>query len=926
MKHFAALLLLILFKCATCAFGQAPAQTAEDYIRPYDGVFQYGANLGYYNANWPDEKMAGIAQALGVHSIRPTLPEGFLAGYGYNIRENTFKAYASTYGMKELTCFLESPSAAHRDMTTYPGGTQPSRLFAHLYEPIWNGDGSVNQNNYYAYYLYQMQLIYGDNVRFWEIVNEPDYTYGASQNQWLTRPPLPDEVSNLRAPIFNYIRMLRISYEVLKKYRPDAYITTGGVGYPQFVDALLRYTDNPDGGAVTADYPHTAGAYLDALSFHSYPNYSMHYWDGSINGFRYTRTSDYAVEGMLKDRQAMVDVLSKYGYDGNKYPVKHLLMSETNVGRRTSDDRISSDAMQRNYGIKTLVLAQRNSIKQFYIYQLGESVNAPAPGVSVSGADEISLMGLYENLNRDAPGSERLTELGQAFATTSKLLYGWQYDAARTAALALPNNLNGAAFQKNGTYSYVLWARALVDASESASGTYSFPAAWSLANVQRYEWNYSATNARTTTSAQNIPLTETPLFFTEGNSSSVVLSGINPSSAVVGASVTLTGSNLAGATRVNFNGAATTIFTSNSATQVVLNVPSGASSGPVNVITANGTSNSVSFTVAACPVATISYGAAAFCQSGPNPVPTVTGPTGGTFTAPAGLSVNAATGVIGLAASRPGTYIVTYSAPSAYCPTSATAQVIINMMPVAQLTAGAITFCKGGATVLSATPVVGATYQFMRNGQAIAGATAASYTATGGGSYTVRVSLAGGCAATSAVVVLTEMPKPTPPKLTATRLGGGVLLSSSESTGNQFYLNGKALAAATSPTYTVTSPAKNGVYTVMITSATGCLSDPSEPVAVSLATITATTASLAGGSLSVYPNPTPDGHLTIDFMDSQEAGQLSVLNALGQVVYTAAVPAHQGLLQLDLHQLATGVYSLRVQTKEGVATRRFVRQ
>ena len=520
MVKLISILLLIFSQSAFYAYGQAPAFTAKDYIKPYNEPFQYGVNLGYYNASWSDEQMAGIAQTAGVHSIRPTLPERFVEQYGYDIRANTFAAYINTYGMKELTCFVEGPSKAHRDMTVYPGGTSPSKLFAHLYEPIWNTDGSVNQNNYYAYYLYRLLAIYGDKVRFWEVVNEPDFTYGGSMDAWLTRPPAPDEVSNLEAPIFHYIRMLRISYEVIKKYRPEAYVTVGGVGYSQFVDALLRYTDNPNGGGVTSAYPNTAGAYIDALSFHSSPAYSLHTWDSSINGFRYTRTSDYAATQMLKDRQDMQDVLTKYGY-GTTYPAKNLLMSETNIGRRTSDDRTGSDEMQRNFGIKALVVAQKNDIKQFYIYQLGESVNAPAAGVSVSGSDEIALMGLFENLSRDAPGTQRITQQGQAFATTSKLLYGWGYDAARTAALALPDGVDGAAFSKNGAYSYVLWAKAVTDNSEAASATYSFPAALSLAAVDRYEWNYATTNVKIKQASQNIVLTATPLFFTAASGSVV---------------------------------------------------------------------------------------------------------------------------------------------------------------------------------------------------------------------------------------------------------------------------------------------------------------------------------------------------------------------------------------------------------------------
>ena len=513
MKNLFLILLLIVSQSVICAFGQTPVRTAQEYIRPYSEPFQYGINLGYYNVGWSDEQLAGLAQSAGVHSVRPTLPEKFVEQYGYSIRANTFDAYLNTYGMKELTCFVEGPSVAHSDPTIYPGGTRPSRLFANLYEPVWNADGSVNSNNYYAHYLYRLLQIYGDKVRFWEVVNEPDFTYGGNMNDWLTRSPLPDEVPNLQAPIFHYVRMLRISYEVIKKYRPDAYVTVGGVGYPQFVDALLRYTDNPAGGTVTPEYPRTAGAYLDALSFHSYPAYALHTWDNSISGFRYSRSSDYAATQMLKDRQAMANVLTRYGY-GSTYPAKQLLMSETNIGRRTSDDRTGSDEMQRNYGIKALVLAQKNDIRQFYLYQLGESVNAPTAGTSVSGSDELALMGLFENLKRDAPGTQRITQQGQAFATTSRLLHNWSYDAARTAALALPAGADGAAFSKNGAYTYVLWAKALTDNTETASATYSFPAAWGLGSVNRYEWNHATTNTKTTQSAQGIALSGSPLFFT----------------------------------------------------------------------------------------------------------------------------------------------------------------------------------------------------------------------------------------------------------------------------------------------------------------------------------------------------------------------------------------------------------------------------
>ena len=55
------------------------------------------------------------------------------------------------------------------------------------------------------------------------------------------------------------------------------------------------------------------------------------------------------------------------------------------------------------------------------------------------------------------------------------------------------------------------------------------------------------------------------------------------------------------------------------------------------------------------------YGSATYCETDSDPTPTVTGTTGGTFSAtPSGLSINATTGAIDLDASTMGTYAVKY--------------------------------------------------------------------------------------------------------------------------------------------------------------------------------------------------------------------------------------------------------------------------
>jgi len=80
-----------------------------------------------------------------------------------------------------------------------------------------------------------------------------------------------------------------------------------------------------------------------------------------------------------------------------------------------------------------------------------------------------------------------------------------------------------------------------------------------------------------------------------------ILSAITPGSAVVGTTVVLTGTTLAGATTVSFNGTLATTITNNTATSLTVTIPAGATSGPVVVTTPSGVSNSLPFTVLAYP-------------------------------------------------------------------------------------------------------------------------------------------------------------------------------------------------------------------------------------------------------------------------------------------------------------------------------------
>ena len=79
------------------------------------------------------------------------------------------------------------------------------------------------------------------------------------------------------------------------------------------------------------------------------------------------------------------------------------------------------------------------------------------------------------------------------------------------------------------------------------------------------------------------------------------VSSFTPASGGVGTSVTITGTNLTGATAVRFNGTGAS-FTVKSARQIVATVPAGATSGSVSVTTPGGIATSAaSFTVIGAP-------------------------------------------------------------------------------------------------------------------------------------------------------------------------------------------------------------------------------------------------------------------------------------------------------------------------------------
>ncbi len=105
-------------------------------------------------------------------------------------------------------------------------------------------------------------------------------------------------------------------------------------------------------------------------------------------------------------------------------------------------------------------------------------------------------------------------------------------------------------------------------------------------------------------------------------------------------------------------------------------------------------------------------------------------------------------------ASAAGNYTVVVSANG--CSATSTPTVVtVNAIPTAAITAsGTTTFCTGGSVTLSASSA--SSYQWQIGGMDISSATNNSYSTGNSGNYSVKVTDANGCSATSSVTTVTE--------------------------------------------------------------------------------------------------------------------------------------------------------------------------
>ncbi len=360
----------------------------------------------------------------------------------------------------------------------------------------------------------------------------------------------------------------------------------------------------------------------------------------------------------------------------------------------------------------------------------------------------------------------------------------------------------------------------LLAANAPAGSTYAYQ--WSLngtailgATANTYVASTSG-NYTVTITANNICTATSAATTVTVNALPILAANTGSASVCQGSTTTLANAQTGG----SWSSANNLIATINPSTGLVTGVGAGNVTLTYTYTNANGCTNAVTtnFTVNALPTAAITAnGATTFCQGGSV---TLTASTGTGYV----WSTGATTASIVVNAS--GNYVVTVTNANGCSAVSAPIAVTVNALPVAAITANSsTTFCAGGSVTLVAS--TGASYLWS-NGQYTQ-----SITVSTAGTYTVTVTNAAGCSATSAgtVVTVNALPTPTITASGATTFcqGANVTLTASAAA-SYLWSSGETTQSIIANV--------DGPYSVTVTNAAGC------------------TATSANTNLVVYPLPT----------------------------------------------------------------------
>lgn len=229
--------------------------------------------------------------------------------------------------------------------------------------------------------------------------------------------------------------------------------------------------------------------------------------------------------------------------------------------------------------------------------------------------------------------------------------------------------------------------------------------------------------------------------------------------------------------------------------------------------------------------------------------------------------------------------------------TSAPTRVENLAMPLPSVhPSGNVSMCDS-VTLVANAGVTGAAYQWYFQGNAITGATNASFTAQSPGNYTVSISKYV-CTSNSTGINVSQSAKPAPQ---ITQNAGGTLTTDPSYLTYQWQRDGADIPGATLFAYTPTQP---GTYTVKVSNG-GC-DGISDPIVVGGMNVSTTATSAL--KVSIYPNPA-SGMVNIE---APANSNLTLHAADGRVVLE--MPTQKNI---DISRFSAGIYMLRITDNQG---------
>lgn len=216
---------------------------------------------------------------------------------------------------------------------------------------------------------------------------------------------------------------------------------------------------------------------------------------------------------------------------------------------------------------------------------------------------------------------------------------------------------------------------------------------------------------------------------------------------------------------------------------------------------------------------------------------------------------------------------------------------------------GPTTFYQGDSVTLTANSST--TYLWSNN------ATTQSITVYSSGSFSVTVVDANACSATFGITVTIKPPTPTISV-------SGTTLTSSSSTGNQWYLNGNIITGATSQSITASL---NGSYTVIVTNGSGGSSTSAPYMYPPVGIVENSLAS----TINIYPNPTSgiiNVQIGLPIAIGIEKAEIKITDILGNSVFQSNSTSSN--IQIDLSSQSNGVYFISIQTNDSIVNKKIV--